>query len=123
MTRRSEERRRTGEQYNVQRHRVAMRRGLLPCAAVRSELVTNVPDRDAGCWCCWPSRRCSRAEGRAEGRAQGGRPLDRPATAAAARGTFDLATVTWREAKPVVLAPEHQRRRFHSCEVDACWPM
>jgi hypothetical protein len=31
-------------------------------------------------------------------------------------------TATWREAKPVALAPEHQRRRLHNCELEICWP-
>jgi hypothetical protein len=39
--------------------------------------------------------------------------------AGAARRSFDLATATWREAKPVTLALEHQRS--HYCELDACW--
>lgn len=120
MNRPSKERRHVRWRYHEQ-HRGAMRPGWLPRPGVGSELVADLPDGNAGGPSRWPrpSRRCWSTAGRA----QGGRPLFRPrtqGTAGAARGSFDLATATWREAKPVTLALEHQRLRY--CELDACWP-
>ena len=119
MNRRSKERRLIGWRYHGQPHLGATRPAGLRCPAVGPELA-DLSDGKAECPSRWvpPSRRrSSRA-----GRARSGRPPYRRATVAAARETFDLAIATSREARLVALAPEHQRRRLHYCEVDACWP-
>lgn len=122
MNRPSEERR-IGWRYHGQWHCGATRLGWLPCPAVGSELAANLPAGNAG---VRPTarRRAGDARARQVGRKAGGRCSHcvRKATAAAAGQAFDLATVAWREAKPVALVPEHQRGRSHDCELETCWP-